>query len=70
MPDSKFLVGVVCGAATVLGLGGLGTHPGLRHHLDPLARPVRLAWRRSPEPFSPVAASTLAAPPSTSGSPG
>lgn len=43
MPDNKFLVGVACGAATVLGLGGLGTHPGLRHHLDPLAQPVRLA---------------------------
>ena len=56
MPDNKFLVGVACGAATVL---GLGTHPGLRHHLDSLAQPVRPAYRRSPEPFSPVAASTL-----------
>lgn len=36
MSDNKFLVG----AATVL---GLGTHPGLRHHLDSLAQPVRLA---------------------------
>nr|WSZ17363.1 hypothetical protein OH837_30680 [Streptomyces canus] len=40
MSDNKFLVGVACGAATVL---GLGTHPGLRHHLDSLAQPVRLA---------------------------
>lgn len=31
MPDNEFLVGVACGAATVLGPGELGTHPGLRH---------------------------------------
>ncbi|MEU9322497.1 hypothetical protein AB0D91_01555 [Streptomyces canus] len=42
MPDNKSLVDVACGAATVLGLGRLGTQPGLRHHL-PLAQPVRLA---------------------------
>ncbi|MFF7638947.1 hypothetical protein [Streptomyces canus] len=42
MPDNKFRAGVACGAATVLGLGGLGTQPGLRHHLDPLVPPVRL----------------------------
>ncbi|MFG2729185.1 hypothetical protein [Streptomyces canus] len=41
MPDNKSLVDVACGAATVLGLGRLGTQPGLRHHL-PLAQPVRL----------------------------
>ena len=31
MPLNEFLVGVACGAATVLGPGELGTHPGLRH---------------------------------------
>lgn len=39
MPDNKSLVDVACGAATVLGLGRLGTQPGLRNHLDPSLNP-------------------------------
>jgi hypothetical protein len=38
-PDDKSLVDVACGAATVLGLGRLGTQPGLRHHLGPSPNP-------------------------------
>jgi len=39
MPDNKSLADVACGAATVLGLGRLGTQPGLRNHLDPSLNP-------------------------------